>query len=121
VCADQAHSSVERAGLLGGVKLRLLPADEKLRLRGETLERAIQEDRRNGLIPFYVSTILFDSVRERMTIVPPGFHGQSYQRPARFASEESRDGQARCKFYVFFASSVPLPLSSRFYSGVKGL
>jgi hypothetical protein len=56
VCADQAHSSVERAGLLGGVKLRLLPADENLRLRGETLERAIQEDRDKGLIPFYVST-----------------------------------------------------------------
>jgi hypothetical protein len=55
VCSDQAHSSVERAGLLGGVKLRLLPADENLRLRGETLECAIQEDRRNGLIPFYVS------------------------------------------------------------------
>jgi hypothetical protein len=55
--ADQAHSSVERAGLLGGVKLRLLPADENLRLRGETLECAIQEDRRNGLIPFYVSML----------------------------------------------------------------
>jgi glutamate/tyrosine decarboxylase-like PLP-dependent enzyme len=58
VCADQAHSSVERAGLLGGVKLRLLPADENLRLRGETLESAIQEDRRNGLIPFYVSILI---------------------------------------------------------------
>ena len=54
--AAQAHSSVERAGLLGGVKLRLLPVDENLRLRGETLERAIQEDRDKGLIPFYVST-----------------------------------------------------------------
>jgi glutamate/tyrosine decarboxylase-like PLP-dependent enzyme len=55
--ADQAHSSVERAGLLGGVKLRLLPADENLRLRGETLELAIQKDRSNGLIPFYVSML----------------------------------------------------------------
>jgi len=60
VCADQAHSSVERAGLLGGVKLRLLAADENLRLRGETLERAIQEDRDKGLIPFYVSTASTD-------------------------------------------------------------
>jgi glutamate/tyrosine decarboxylase-like PLP-dependent enzyme len=57
VCADQAHSSVERAGLLGGVKLRLLHADDNLRLRGDKLEHAIQEDRRNGLIPFYVSTV----------------------------------------------------------------
>jgi glutamate/tyrosine decarboxylase-like PLP-dependent enzyme len=62
VCADQAHSSVERAGLLGGVKLRLLPADENLRLRGETLERAIQEDRDKGLIPFYVSTASTDCI-----------------------------------------------------------
>ena len=62
MCADQAHSSVERAGLLGGVKLRLLPADENLRLRGETLEKAIQEDRDNGLIPFYVSTASNDFI-----------------------------------------------------------
>lgn len=56
--SNQAHSSVERAGLLGGVKLRLLPADENLRLRGETLEKAIHEDRDNGLIPFYVVATL---------------------------------------------------------------
>lgn len=56
--SNQAHSSVERAGLLGGVKLRLLPADDHLRLRGETLERAIQEDRDKGLIPFYVVATL---------------------------------------------------------------
>jgi hypothetical protein len=66
VCADQAHSSVERAGLLGGVKLRLLPADENLRLRGETLELAIQEDRRNGLIPFYVSMLTIHSNSTRL-------------------------------------------------------
>lgn len=51
----QAHSSVERAGLLGGVKLRLVPADEKNQLRGETLEKFIREDLDKGLIPFYVS------------------------------------------------------------------
>ncbi|XP_021929055.1 aromatic-L-amino-acid decarboxylase isoform X2 [Zootermopsis nevadensis] len=69
--SNQAHSSVERAGLLGGVKLRLLPADEKLRLRGDTLQKAIQEDRHNGLIPFYAVATLgttnacsFDSLDE---------------------------------------------------------
>jgi aromatic-L-amino-acid decarboxylase len=50
---DQAHSSVERAGLLGGIKMRSLKADDNLQLRGETLEAAIKEDLEKGLIPFY--------------------------------------------------------------------
>lgn len=53
--AAQAHSSVERAGLLGGVKLRSVPADANNQLRGETLEQFIREDLDKGLIPFYVS------------------------------------------------------------------
>uniref|UniRef100_A0A3B5KP61 Histidine decarboxylase n=1 Tax=Xiphophorus couchianus TaxID=32473 RepID=A0A3B5KP61_9TELE len=52
--SDQAHSSVEKAGLIALVKIRFLPADEKLSLRGETLKQAIQEDRRRGLVPFMV-------------------------------------------------------------------
>lgn len=55
--SGQSHSSVERAGLLGGVKLRSLQPDESNRLRGETVEQAIKEDREAGLIPFYVSLI----------------------------------------------------------------
>lgn len=51
----QAHSSVERAGLLGGVQLRLIKADEENRLRGDALEAAIKEDIAAGNIPFYVS------------------------------------------------------------------
>lgn len=50
----QAHSSVERAGLLGGVKFRLLEVDSKYKLRGETLAEAIRKDKEQGLIPFYV-------------------------------------------------------------------
>ena len=46
---------MERAGLLGGVKLRSLIPDKDLKLRGETLEQAIKEDLEAGLIPFYVS------------------------------------------------------------------
>lgn len=53
----QSHSSVERAGLLGGVKLRSLQPDDNNKLSGETLEKAIQEDLEAGLIPFYVSKI----------------------------------------------------------------
>ncbi|XP_066152705.1 aromatic-L-amino-acid decarboxylase-like [Euwallacea fornicatus] len=51
--SSQSHSSVERAGLLGGVKLRSLQPDESNKLRGETVEQAIKEDREAGLIPFY--------------------------------------------------------------------
>lgn len=51
----QAHSSVERAGLLGGVKFRQLEVDEKCKLRGDTLAKAIENDKEQGFIPFYVS------------------------------------------------------------------
>ncbi|XP_077286059.1 aromatic-L-amino-acid decarboxylase-like isoform X2 [Arctopsyche grandis] len=70
-CSKQAHSSVERAGLLGGVKLRLLPTDKDRKLRGETLVEAIRADREAGLIPFYVvatlgttSSCAFDALDE---------------------------------------------------------
>jgi len=53
----QAHSSVERAGLLGGVRFRQLEIDEKYKLHGDTLAEAIQKDKQQGLIPFYVSAI----------------------------------------------------------------
>ncbi|XP_030746668.1 aromatic-L-amino-acid decarboxylase-like isoform X2 [Sitophilus oryzae] len=51
--SSQSHSSVERAGLLGGVRLRSLQPDASNKLRGETVEQAIKEDREAGLIPFY--------------------------------------------------------------------
>ena len=53
-CSDQAHSSVEKACLIGLVKLNLVPSDDKLRLRGNALRQAIAKDKENGLIPFYV-------------------------------------------------------------------
>ncbi|XP_047000053.1 aromatic-L-amino-acid decarboxylase [Schistocerca americana] len=56
--SNLAHSSVERAGLLGGVKFHLLEPDDKLSLRGETLEEAIKEDKAKGLIPFYAVATL---------------------------------------------------------------
>ncbi|KAI5743132.1 aromatic-L-amino-acid decarboxylase isoform X2 [Diaphorina citri] len=57
-CSDQAHSSVERAGLLGGVTIRGLPADDSYKLRGDALEAAIEEDLKKGKIPFYVVATL---------------------------------------------------------------
>uniref|UniRef100_A0A667X4K6 Histidine decarboxylase n=1 Tax=Myripristis murdjan TaxID=586833 RepID=A0A667X4K6_9TELE len=54
--SDQAHSSVEKAGLISLVKIRFLPTDEQFSLRGDTLKQAIQEDRSNGLVPVMVGT-----------------------------------------------------------------
>ena len=39
--------------------MRLLPVDERLSLRGNTFQDAIEEDKRNGYIPFYVSYCMF--------------------------------------------------------------
>ncbi|XP_064645172.1 histidine decarboxylase-like [Lineus longissimus] len=70
-CSDQAHSSVEKAGLIGMVKMHFLPADEKLSLRGETLKEAITKDKEDGFIPFFLCATLgttgscaFDNLRE---------------------------------------------------------
>lgn len=66
-----AHSCVEKAGMIGLVKMRQLDVDDSYSLRGYTLERAIEEDRRMGLIPFYVCATLgttgccsFDNIEE---------------------------------------------------------
>jgi hypothetical protein len=57
-CSDQAHSSVEKACLIGLVKLNLVPSDDKLRLRGNALRQAIAKDKEHGLIPFYVREMI---------------------------------------------------------------
>lgn len=50
----KAHSSVEKAGLIALVKMKFLPVDENFSLRGETLKKAIAEDRKKGLVPVFV-------------------------------------------------------------------
>ena len=69
--SDQAHSSVEKAGLIGLVKMRYIESDEHFSLRGERLLDAIQRDREKGLIPFFVCATLgttgacaFDNLKE---------------------------------------------------------
>ncbi|CAG2163038.1 unnamed protein product, partial [Oppiella nova] len=57
-CSDQAHSSVEKAGLIGLVKMRYIESDDKLSLRGDKLIEAIKHDRDRGLIPFYICVTL---------------------------------------------------------------
>jgi histidine decarboxylase len=70
-CSDQAHSSVEKSALVALTRIRLLPTDENLQLRGDTLRKAIEQDKRDGLIPFFVCATLgttgvcaFDNLEE---------------------------------------------------------
>ena len=52
--SDQSHSAAERAAMMGGVHVRVLKTDENFQLRADTLQAAIEEDRVNGKIPFFV-------------------------------------------------------------------
>ena len=70
-CSDQAHSSVEKAGLIGLVRMRYIESDEKFSMRGNELVRVIHEDKADGLVPFFVCATLgttgccaFDNLRE---------------------------------------------------------
>lgn len=50
----KSHSSVERAALIGGVMMKKVPTDNSYAVRGENLQKMIDEDKAAGLIPFYV-------------------------------------------------------------------
>ncbi|XP_065557349.1 aromatic-L-amino-acid decarboxylase-like [Artemia franciscana] len=56
--SDQAHSSVERAALLAGVKYRSLQSNREYSLEGNAVKQAIKKDRDEGLIPFFVIVTL---------------------------------------------------------------
>lgn len=69
--SEQAHSSVTRASLLSGLRIRTLPSNGMGQLRGDTLQRAIEEEIRAGFIPFYVlacigttASCAFDDLKE---------------------------------------------------------
>lgn len=49
--SDQSNSCVEKDGLLAAVPIKLLPTNENFSLDGNTLEKAIKEDIKNGKIP----------------------------------------------------------------------
>ncbi|XP_031770353.1 aromatic-L-amino-acid decarboxylase isoform X2 [Galleria mellonella] len=70
-CSDQAHSSVEKAGLIGLVRMRYIESDENQSMRGAQLEEAIISDKAKGLVPFWVcatlgttGSVAFDNLRE---------------------------------------------------------
>lgn len=48
---------MEKAGLISLVKMKFLPVDENFSLRGETLKKAIAEDRKKGLVPVFVCSV----------------------------------------------------------------
>lgn len=71
--STQAHSSIEKdikvAGI-GRANLRLINVDEQFAMRPELLEKAIQEDKGAGRVPFFVcatvgttSSLAFDPLR----------------------------------------------------------
>lgn len=68
---DQSNSSIEKAGILGAMKTRLLPVDDDCSLRGVTLMNAMNKDVNDGLIPCFVvatlgttPTCAFDNLNE---------------------------------------------------------
>lgn len=69
----KAHSCVEKAGMIAMVKIRLLETDENFSLRGSTVEKAIKEDKSNGLIPFFVKSILNSIKTVTLKILNLGF------------------------------------------------
>ena len=55
--STQAHSATEKAIRIAGVGrdgLRLIPTDEKFAMNANALARAMENDRRTGLMPFFV-------------------------------------------------------------------
>jgi aromatic-L-amino-acid decarboxylase len=56
-CSDEAHSSVDKAGLLLGVGtsgIQRIPSDDAFRMRIDALEEAVRKDRAEGRHPFAV-------------------------------------------------------------------
>ncbi|KAF7247833.1 Aromatic-L-amino-acid decarboxylase [Varanus komodoensis] len=51
-----AHSSVEKAAVIAGVKIKEVPTDDTFAVCGSVLRKVIEEDKASGLIPFFVST-----------------------------------------------------------------
>ncbi|KAM4688350.1 aromatic-L-amino-acid decarboxylase isoform 1-T2 [Discoglossus pictus] len=56
--SDQAHFSVERAGLIGGVRMKKIPSNEKFEAHGDAFKKVLEEDKAEGLIPvFFCATL----------------------------------------------------------------
>ena len=56
--SEQAHHSIQKAIRIAGLSeahIRYIPLDDGLRLSVKELEKAIVEDKENGLIPFFIN------------------------------------------------------------------
>ncbi|KAK4469019.1 hypothetical protein MN116_006557 [Schistosoma mekongi] len=69
--SDQAHSSVERAGLIGMLQLKPIKSNENYEMNTTILEQTIQDDVTSGLIPFFccatlgtTGTCAFDKLKD---------------------------------------------------------
>lgn len=56
--SEQAHSSVERAGLVALIRMRAVPTDDKYSMCHEALKAMIKEDLEKGMWPFFVCASL---------------------------------------------------------------
>ncbi|RZF37431.1 hypothetical protein LSTR_LSTR014736 [Laodelphax striatellus] len=54
----ESHSCVQKGANLALVRLRVLTPNDNNQITGEILERAIAQDVRRGLVPFFVSAII---------------------------------------------------------------
>uniref|UniRef100_A0A6A7G1P7 Aromatic-L-amino-acid decarboxylase n=1 Tax=Hirondellea gigas TaxID=1518452 RepID=A0A6A7G1P7_9CRUS len=69
--SEESHCNVVRSSLIASVLMRSLPVDDKFALRGSTLKDAIEQDLKDGLVPFAVvatlgttQTCAFDNLQE---------------------------------------------------------
>ena len=46
---------MEKAGLIGLVRMRYIESDDKFSMRGQKLIEALKRDQEEGLVPFFVS------------------------------------------------------------------
>jgi aromatic-L-amino-acid decarboxylase len=71
--SSQAHSSLEKAAQISGIgldNLRLIDVDEKFAMRPDLLSRQIENDRRAGLVPFFVCATVGTTSSNAMDPVP---------------------------------------------------
>lgn len=71
--SNQAHSSIEKAAKIAGIGLdniRLIDVDEIFAMRPERLQRAIEQDRADGLTPCFVAATVGTTSSNAMDPLP---------------------------------------------------
>ena len=71
--SNQAHSSIEKAAKIAGIgrrNLRLIDVDENFAMQADALEKVVAEDKRAGLVPFFVSATVGTTSSNAIDPVP---------------------------------------------------